>query len=135
MRGDSFRYGSIFILCTFRLTVLATDLKPGNILLRPSDVGNIVMHELFEDPARLYGFPKTVPPDKLLFYPVTSAPLVYDLNPAQVAGLHWVIADLGHGALARRLTMGQTIEDGCSASSPPRKSPEQNSATICSSCT
>jgi len=76
-----------------------TDLKPGNILLLPSDVDNVVMHELSEQPATLYGFPRTIPPDELRFHPVLSAPLIFDLDTNQDAGLHWVIADLGHGSL------------------------------------
>ena len=76
-----------------------TDLKPGNILLLPSDIDSIVMRELSELPTTLYGFPKTIPPNELPFHPVLSAPLIFGLDVNQDSGLHWVIADLGHGAL------------------------------------
>ena len=78
-----------------------TDLKPGNILLLPSDVDGIVMRELSEQPAMLYNFPKTIPPDELPFHPVESAPLIFVLKTIQSATFHWVIADLGHGASTR----------------------------------
>ena len=58
-----------------------TDLKPNNILLLPSDINKVVMRELSEQPATLYGFPTMIPPNELLFHPVTLAPLVFDLNP------------------------------------------------------
>jgi serine/threonine-protein kinase SRPK3 len=80
-----------------------TDLKPGNILILPSDLDNIVMHELSERPALLFGFPSEMPPHELLFQPVQSAPLIFALSKRKDKdnGLNWVIADLGHGALTR----------------------------------
>jgi len=80
-----------------------TDLKPGNILLLPSEIDEVVKQDLAEQPSTLYGFPKTIPPNELPFHPVMSAPLVFNPNVVQGAGLHWVIADLGHGALTWRL--------------------------------
>jgi serine/threonine-protein kinase SRPK3 len=59
------------------------------------------MRELSKDPARMYGFSKTIPPDLIPFHPVVSAPLHCKLNAGKPGELHWVIADLGHGALAR----------------------------------
>jgi len=76
-----------------------TDLKPGNILLLPSEIDEVVKQDLSEQPATLYAFPKTIPPDELPFHPVMSAPLVFNPDMGQGAGLHWVIADLGHGVL------------------------------------
>ena len=44
------------------------EFKPGNILLLPSDVGNIVMHDLPEQPGTIRNFPKTtLPNDPPLF--------------------------------------------------------------------
>lgn len=60
------------------------------------------MHELSELPAILYEFPKTIPPEVLPFHPVDSAPIIYGLQIAQRTEFHWVIADLGHGALSQR---------------------------------
>lgn len=73
-----------------------TDLNPGNILLLPSDVDKVVTHEVLQHPATLYGFPKTIPPNELPFHPVLSTPLIFGLSMNTDAGLHWVIADLGH---------------------------------------
>lgn len=86
---------------TPRLTS-SLDLKPSNILLMPSDIDAIVMHEIAEQPSLLYDFPKTVPPNELPFHPVMSTPLLFDLNPSQATRLHWLIADLGHGTLIGR---------------------------------
>jgi len=83
---------------TPRLTSLL-DLKPSNLLLVPSDIDAIVMHEIAEHPSLLYEFPKTVPPNELPFHPVISTPLLFDLNPSQATRLHWLITDLGHGVL------------------------------------
>jgi len=80
-----------------------TDLKPGNILLLPSEVEEVVKQDLYEQPATLYGFPTTIPPNELPFHPVISAPLLFNPDPDQGAGLHWVIGDLGHGASTRCL--------------------------------
>ncbi|KAN0125243.1 kinase-like protein, partial [Russula decolorans] len=77
------------------------DLKPSNLLLVPSDIDAIVMHEIAENPSLLYEFPKTVPPNELPFHPVVSTPLLFDLNPSQATRLHWLIADLGHAHLQR----------------------------------
>ena len=75
------------------------DLKPGNLLLVPSNIDAIVMHEIAENPSSLYEFPKTIPPNELPFHPIISTPLLFDLNPSEATRLHWLIADLGHGAL------------------------------------
>ena len=75
-----------------------TDLKPANILLLPPDIDELVMRELSERPAKIYGFPKTIPPDELPVPPVMSAPLHFIADGPM---LHWVIADLGHGMLSR----------------------------------
>ena len=85
-----------------RLTSLL-DLKPSNLLLIPSDVDTIAMREMVEDPSSLYEFPKTIPPNELPFYPVISTPLLFNLDPnsSQTNKFHWIIADLGHGALMR----------------------------------
>ncbi|EJD00046.1 kinase-like protein, partial [Fomitiporia mediterranea MF3/22] len=79
--------------------VVHSDLKPGNLLLLPSDIDTVVMHELVERPPTLYEFPKTVPPDELPFHPVVACPLLFDLPSNQDTRLHWVIADLGHAHL------------------------------------
>jgi len=79
-----------------------TDLKPGNILLSPSDVDKVVMHELAEQPSMVYDLPKTITPDQLPIYPIRSAPLFFSLVSDQYTGLYWVIADLGHGASTQR---------------------------------
>ena len=55
------------------------------------------MHELAEEPNALYTFPKSISPDQLPFHPVPSAPLFFDLDANDASGLHWTIADLGHG--------------------------------------
>jgi len=65
----------------------------------PSDIDAIVVHEIAERPSSLYEFPKTIPPNELPFHPVISTPILFDLNPGQAARFHWLIADLGHGAL------------------------------------
>ena len=75
------------------------DLKPGNLLLVPSNIDAIVMHEIAENPSSLYEFPKTIPPNELPFHPIISTPLLFDLSPSEATRLHWLIADLGHGAL------------------------------------
>ena len=91
-------YMRILCRCYWRSHRL-TDLKPGNILLLPSDVDKVVMYELSDQPAVLYNFPKTIPPDELPLHPVQSTPLIFGPETDQHAGFHWVIADLGHGAL------------------------------------
>ena len=78
-----------------------TDLKPGNILLSPSDVDNVIIRELSEQPSTVYGFPKTVTPDQLPLYPVSSAPLFFTVATDHYDELHWVITDLGHGSLTQ----------------------------------
>jgi len=78
-----------------------TDLKPGNILLLPSDVDNVVTRELIEKPSMVYDFLRTVTPDQLPFYPIRSAPLIFELDTDQDSKLHWVITDLGHGTLTQ----------------------------------
>ena len=74
------------------------DLKPGNLLLLPSDIDTIVMRELAEQPSTLYEFPKEIPPNELPFHPVTSNPLLFRLESGPDSGFHWVIADFGSGA-------------------------------------
>lgn len=101
MQGGPFRYVPRIVCRYYGWSYYLADLKPGNILLLPSDIDKVIMHELSEEPATLYGFPKTIPPNELPFHPVMSAPLLPGSNPAQGAGLHWVIADLGHGVLKR----------------------------------
>ena len=64
------------------------------------------MHETQRDPPKLYNFLKTIPPEKVPFHPVISAPIIFKPDTTKDAEFHWVIADLGHGALAGRLTMG-----------------------------
>ena len=64
------------------------DLKPGNVLLRPYNLDNIVMHELPEQPGTIYDFPKAIPSNQLPFHPVLSAPLVYGLEMDQRAEFH-----------------------------------------------
>ena len=78
-----------------------TGSKPGNILLLPSDIDKIVVRELSDQPATIYDFPRTVPPNELPFHPVLSIPRIFSLGTDQHAGFYWVIADLGHGALTR----------------------------------
>ena len=79
-----------------------TGLKPANILLLPSDTDQIVMEDPSEDPCVLYEFPKAIPPDRLPVPPVKSTLLsIGKGRPGQGTELHWVIADLGHGALIR----------------------------------
>lgn len=75
------------------------DLKPSNILLLPSNVDSIVMHELAELPSTLYELPKTIPPEEVPFHAVSSAPLMFtpNLSQSETTELHWVIADFGHG--------------------------------------
>jgi serine/threonine-protein kinase SRPK3 len=58
----------------------------------------MAMREAAEQPASLYEFPKTIPPNELPFHAVISTPLLFDSNPSQTTGLRWLIADLGHGA-------------------------------------
>lgn len=77
-----------------------TDLGPGNILISSSELDDVVMNELSLQPATVYGFPKTIPPNELPFHPVLSAPLIFGLEKGQGPRPHWVIADLGHGVLA-----------------------------------
>ena len=79
-----------------------TDLKPGNLLLSSSDVDKIIAREFINQYSTIYGFPKTVAPDQLPIHPIRSSPLTFNLLPGQYDGLHWVITNLGHGALARR---------------------------------
>ena len=73
-----------------------TDLKPGNILLLLSNTNTVVLRELSEKPATLYGFPKTTPPDALPFHPVQLTPLAFSLYTGQDTGMYWAIADLGY---------------------------------------
>ena len=75
-----------------------TDLKPENILLLPSDLDKIVMHELSGRPAAIYGFQKNTPPNELPFHPVFSAPLSFTLETKGDSKMHWIVADMGHGA-------------------------------------
>ena len=75
------------------------DSKPGNLVLVPSDIDAIVVHEIAENPSPLYEFPKTIPPNELPFHPVISTPLIFDMNPSEATRLHWLIANLGHGVL------------------------------------
>lgn len=72
------------------------DLKPSNILLLPSDVDTIVMHELAEYPSPLCELPKTIPPEEVPFNAVSSAPIVFDTDSNEPTELHWVITDFGH---------------------------------------
>ena len=83
---------------TYYLTkcVCPLDLKPSNILIRPSNVDQMVMHELTEYPAPLYTNPKTTPPHEMPFDVVASAPMTYIPDFSQGNQLHWVIADFGH---------------------------------------
>ena len=88
------------MFCIFFVVVVGQsnyliDSKPGDILLFPSDIDNVVMHELSEQPATLYGFPKTTPPDKLLFHPVPLTPVIFVLDTSQDDVPHWVGADYG----------------------------------------
>ena len=99
MRDSSFWHVLHGFTWSRRLLTSLLDLKPGNILLVPTDLDAIVMREIAEQPSTLYEFPKTIPPNELPFHPVVSTPLLFDLNPSQATRLHWVIADLGHGAL------------------------------------
>jgi serine/threonine-protein kinase SRPK3 len=92
--GTSYALFAIIIGCSY----CPADLKPGNILLLLPDLDRVVMHELSEQLATLYGFPKVVPPNKLPVHLVMSAPLL-DLDPDQGNKMHWVIVDLGHGVL------------------------------------
>lgn len=73
------------------------DLKPSNILLLPSNVDSVVMHELVEFPSTLYEIPKTISPEEVPFQVVSSAPLMFTSDFRQGAQLHWVITDFGHG--------------------------------------
>jgi serine/threonine-protein kinase SRPK3 len=77
-----------------------TDLKPGNILMLPSDLDAVVGYELCEQPATLFGFSKETPRQYLPFHPIRSTPLIFGLG-GSLDAFHWVIADLGHGALTR----------------------------------
>ncbi|KAF8812702.1 kinase-like protein [Phlegmacium glaucopus] len=72
------------------------DLKPSNILLLPSNVDSIVMHELAELPSTLYELLKTIPPEEVPFHAVSSAPIIFTLNLSQTVTtqLHWVVADM-----------------------------------------
>jgi hypothetical protein len=79
---------------------LPPDLKPSNILLLPSNIDSIVMHELAELPSTLYELPKTILPEEVPFHAVSSAPLIFTPNlshQSEASELHWVIADFGHG--------------------------------------
>ena len=78
------------------LTVYLIELKLGNILLLPSDVGNIVMHDLPEQPVTICNFPKTTPPN--------DPPLFYSLETDQCTEFRRVVADPGHGAFTRWVT-------------------------------
>lgn len=92
----------LFPISTGRCNYL-TDLKPGNILLLPSDLDKIVTSEVLQHPGTLYTFPKTIPPEELPFHPVLSAPLIFSLDKTRNTELHWVITDLGHGKLMQHL--------------------------------
>jgi serine/threonine-protein kinase SRPK3 len=74
-------------------------LKPGNILLLPSDVNEVIIHELSAQVGKFYGFPKVIQPKEPPFHPVVSSPLIFHLDTSKDAGLDWVIVDMGHGAL------------------------------------
>jgi len=61
------------------------------------------MHELSEQPATLYGFPKMIPPNELPFHPVMSAPLLPDSG-------HWIALGyrgFGTQCVATMPTMGK----------------------------
>ncbi|KAF9780781.1 kinase-like domain-containing protein [Thelephora terrestris] len=76
--------------------VVHSDLKPGNILLLPSDVNEVIIHELSAQVGKFYGFPKVIQPKEPPFHPVVSSPLIFHLDTSKDAGLDWVIVDMGH---------------------------------------
>jgi hypothetical protein len=53
------------------------DLKFSNILLLPSDVDSIVMHELADFPSTFYELPKTIPLEEVPFHALSSVPLMF----------------------------------------------------------
>ncbi|GJJ08243.1 hypothetical protein Clacol_002452 [Clathrus columnatus] len=75
--------------------IVHSDLSPSNILLRPFDLDEIIMHQLAEEPSTIYGFPHTVSPKDLPFHPVSSIPLPFFHKSDSGERLHWVITDLG----------------------------------------
>jgi len=76
------------------------DLKPANLLLMASNVDEVVMRELFVQPGALYDYPKVLQPKDIPIPPPISAPL-FHAAPNESPPLYWVIADFGHGTLAR----------------------------------
>ena len=76
-------------------------MEPANILLMTTKLDQVVMDELAEDPAELFGFPASFQPKYIPVPPVMSAPLPY-LPDDDLPPFHWVIGDLGHGTLAQR---------------------------------
>jgi len=81
---------------------IGVDLKPANLLLMAPNLDEIVMHELSEQPSRLYEYPKVFRPKDVPIPPPMSTPLFHVAPGEEPAPLHWVIADFGHGTLARR---------------------------------
>ncbi|KAH8925198.1 kinase-like protein [Atractiella rhizophila] len=78
--------------------VVHSDLKPNNILLRPTDIDSIVREDAIKRPSTLYDFPKDIPPNELPFHPVISAPLSHAVSTRQSQNrdVDWVISDFGH---------------------------------------